>query len=185
MTTQEPENSETNEIPDESTGKAEEPTDPITALEQERDQFKAIAQRTQADFLNFKRRTDQERGMLVRNASGQVMARLIPVQDDLERAVEALPADAPASWKDGISMVLQNVHAIMQAEGVTKYEPTPGDTFDPAEQEAVFYQPTTDQPPGAVLTVVRPGYRSSDRVLRPAQVVVAKAPEESAEAGSN
>lgn len=178
MTTQEPENPP--EIPDEGTTKAEEPTDPITALEQERDQFKAIAQRTQADFLNFKRRTDEERGMLIRNASGQVLSRLIPVQDDLERAVGAIPEDAPDSWKQGVSMVLQNVQALLQAEGVSKYEPAPGDTFDPAEQEAVYYQPTTDQPPGAVLSVVRPGFRSADRVLRPAQVVVAKAPEEPA-----
>ena len=120
--------------------------------------------------------------MLVRNASSQVLSRLIPVQDDLERAVGALPPEASDSWIDGVKMVLQNLHGIMEAEGVTKYEPAAGDTFDPAEQEAVYYQPTTDQPPGAVLSVVRPGYRSADRVLRPAQVVVAKAPDESAEA---
>jgi molecular chaperone GrpE len=159
--------------------------DPVAALEKERDQFKAIAQRSQADFLNFKRRIEQERGMLIRNASGQVLYRLIPVQDDLERAVEALPPDAPDSWKGGIKMVLQNLQTLVQAEGVTKYEPSPGDTFDPAEQEALYYQPTADQPSGAVLAVIRAGYRTADRVLRPAQVVVAKPFEESAEAGSN
>jgi molecular chaperone GrpE len=183
MTTQDHENP--SEVPDETTGKFDEPTDPITALEQERDQFKAIAQRTQADFLNFKRRTDQERGMVVRNAAVQVLSRLIPVQDDLERAVEALSEDAPDSWKDGIKMVLQNLQSLLQAEGVSKYEPAPGDTFDPAEQEAVYYQPTTDQPAGAVLSVVTSGYRTADRVLRPAQVVVAKAPDETAEPSSN
>ncbi len=183
MTTQDPENS--TETSDETLETAEEPTDPIIALEQERDQFKAIAQRSQADFLNFKRRTDQERGVLVRNASGQVLIRLLPVQDDLERALSALPEDAPDSWKEGINMVLQNLQALVQAEGVIKYEPAAGDSFDPAEQEAVYYQPTTDQPPGAVLSVVRPGYRTADRVLRPAQVVVAKAPEETAESSGN
>jgi molecular chaperone GrpE len=183
MTTQDPDNS--SEITDEATGTPDEPADPITALEQERDQFKAIAQRTQADFLNFKRRTDQERGMVVRNAAAQVLSRLIPVQDDLERAVEALPEDAPDSWKDGIRMVFQNLQSLLQAEGVTKYEPTPGETFDPAEQEAVYYQPTNDQPAGAVLTTVRPGYRTADRVLRPAQVVVAKALDDTAESSSN
>ena len=183
MTTHESE--ESPEIPDEATGKAEEAADPITALEQERDQFKAIAQRTQADFLNFKRRTDQERGMLIRNSSSQVLSRLIPVQDDLDRAVGALPEDAPEAWKDGIKMVLQNLHSVLEAEGLTKYEPAPGDTFDPAEQEAVYYQPTADQISGAVLSVVRPGYRTTDRVLRPAQVVVAKAPDETAEVSGN
>ena len=183
MTTQEPETS--SEIPEEAPATADEPTDPMAALEQERDQFKAIAQRTQADFLNYKRRTDQERGMLLRNASSHVLSRLIPVQDDLERALGALPEDAPDSWKDGIKLVLQNLQAIGEAEGLTKYEPAPGDTFDPAEQEAVYYQPTTDQPPGAVLSVIRPGYRTTDRVLRPAQVVVAKEPDETAEASGN
>jgi molecular chaperone GrpE len=183
MTTQEPEIS--SEIPDEAPDKTEEPTDPMTALEQERDQLKAIAQRTQADFLNYKRRTDQERGMLVRNASSHVLSRLIPIQDDLERAVGALPENAPDSWKDGIKMVLQNLQAIGEAEGLTKYEPTPGDIFNPAEQEALYYQPTTDQFPGAVLSVISPGYRTADRVLRPAQVVVAKAPEDNAETSGN
>lgn len=183
MTTQEPENP--SDPTDEATAQSEEPTDPITALEQERDQFKAIAQRTQADFLNFKRRTDQEKGMVVRNAAAQVLSRLIPVLDDLERAAEALPEDAPESWKDGIRMVFQNLQSLLQAEGVSKYEPAPGDTFDPAEQEAVYYQPTTDQQAGAVLSLVRAGYRTADRVLRPAQVVVAKAPEETAESSGN
>ena len=163
----------------------EKPIDPMVALEQERDQFKAIAQRTQADFLNYKRRMDQERGMLLRNASSHVLSRLIPVQDDLERALGALPEDIADSWKDGIKMVLQNLQAIGEAEGLIKYEPVPGDTFDPIEQEAVYYQPTSDQPPGAVLSVVRPGYRTTDRVLRTAQVVVAKEPEETAEASGN
>ena len=123
--------------------------------------------------------------MVVRNAAAQVLSRLIPVQDDLERAVEALPEDAPDSWKDGIRMVFQNLQSLLQAEGLTKYEPAPGDTFDPAEQEAVYYQPTTDQPAGAVLTMVRAGYRTADRVLRPAQVVVANAPDDTAETSSN
>jgi molecular chaperone GrpE len=144
------------------------------ALEAERDQFKALAQRTQADFVNFKRRTDDERGNLARNASNQVVSRLLPIVDDFSRAVEALPEEAPAGWSDGVRLILQNLRALVQAEGVTAYEPAPGDTFDPIEHEAVYYQPTDEQPPGAVLTVVTQGYRSPDRILRPAQVVVAK-----------
>ena len=150
--------------------------DPVAALEGERDQFKALAQRTQADFMNYKRRVDQERGMVSRNASNQVIGRLLPVLDDLQRAVTALPADAPESWGSGVTMILQNLQALVVAEGIAAYEPAPGDTFDPAEHEAVYYQPTAEQPPGAVLSVVSQGYRSADRVLRPAQVVVASAP---------
>jgi len=151
--------------------------DPMTALEQERDQFKILAQRTQADFVNYKRRTDEERLMISRMASAQVLVRLLPVIDDLHRAVDAVPENAPDSWADGIRMIAQNLQAIMLAEGVTMYEPKPGETFQPAEHEAVYYQPTNEQPAGAVLSVVRPGYRSGERVLRPAQVVVAQEPD--------
>ena len=161
--------------------------DPIATLESERDKFMALAQRTQADFVNYKRRTEEERGMLARGASTQVITRLLPVLDDLQRAVGALPEDAPESWSDGVRMIQQNLQALLQAEGVSMFKPAAGDTFDPAEHEAVYYQPTDEQAPGAVLSVVRPGYRGADRVLRPAQVVVAKesdgaeAPRESAQ----
>jgi molecular chaperone GrpE len=157
--------------------------DPMTALEQERDQFKILAQRTQADFVNYKRRTDEERLMISRMASAQVLVRLLPVIDDLHRAVDAVPENAPDSWADGIRMIAQNLQAIMLAEGVTMYEPKPGETFQPAEHEAVYYQPTNEQPAGAVLSVVRPGYRSGERVLRPAQVVVAQEPDNAGTTG--
>ena len=150
---------------------------PLEAVTQERDQFKALAQRTQADFINYKRRTEEERGAIARNASGQVLGRLLNVLDDLQRAIAVVPTDAPAAWTDGIKMVALNFQAVIEAEGVTKYEPSPGDTFDPAQHEAIHYQPSDAQPAGAVLTVERPGYRTKDRILRPAQVVVARAPE--------
>jgi molecular chaperone GrpE len=153
------------------------PLNPITALEQERDQFKALAQRTQADFVNFKRRTEEERGAAARNASSQALVRLLAVLDELRRALAAVPADAPASWTDGVKMVFLNLAAIVHAEGVTLVEPAPGDIFDPVQHEAVYYQPTDEQHAGAVLSVVQPGYRNADRVLRPAQVVVAKGPD--------
>lgn len=155
-------------------GEESAPEDPMAAVEKERDWYMALAQRTQADFVNYKRRTDEERTMISRNASGQVLVRLLPVLDDLQRAVAAAPEDAPESWADGVRMIAQNLQSIMQAEGVTAFEPEPGDTFDPAEHEAVYYQPTEEQPAGAVVSVVRAGYRGGERVLRPAQVVVAQ-----------
>ena len=148
--------------------------DPMALLEQERDQFKALAQRTQADFLNYKRRVDEERGLVGRSATGHVLARLFPLIDDLRRAVEALPEDAPASWSEGIALILQNMQALVEAEGVSAFEPAPGDGFDPAQHEALYYEPTTERPPGSIVSTVRVGYRNSDRVLRPAQVVVAR-----------
>jgi molecular chaperone GrpE len=143
-------------------------------MEQERDQFKALAQRTQADFQNYKRRMDEERGMISRNASQQVVARVLPILDDLKRGVDALPEEAPAAWGDGVKLIIQNLQALVAAEGVESFEPLPGETFDPTQHEAVYYEPTADQPAGAVLSTVRPGYRGANRILRPAQVVVAR-----------
>ena len=161
---------------DDAVPEAEVATDPLAALEQERDTLKALAQRTQADFVNYKRRTDQERLLLARNATNRLVTRLLPIVDDLQRAVDALPEEAPGYWGDGVRMILQNLHALVEAEGVSFYEPEPGETFDPSEHEAIYYQSTDEQVPGAVLSVTRPGYRSADRVLRPAQVVVAREP---------
>lgn len=152
--------------------------DPTAALELERDQFKALAQRTQADFINYKRRTEEERGMVARTATAQVLGKLLTVLDDLHRAVNALPGDAPSAYTDGVKLVLANFEAIMESEGVSKYQPSPGETFDPALHEAIYYQPTGEQPAGAVLTVERAGYRTKDRILRPAQVVVARSTEQ-------
>ena len=151
--------------------------DAMTVLERERDQFRAMAQRAQADFVNYRRRVDEERLNLVRSASSQVVVRLLPVVDDLHRAVLAVPDDAPEGWSDGVKMILQNMRALIQAEGVNGFEPSPGDTFDPAQHEAVYYEPTVEQPAGAVVSTVRTGYRTGERVLRPAQVVVAREPD--------
>ena len=148
--------------------------DPRSELERERDELKAIAQRTQADFLNYKRRVDEERMLVARTASGQVLSRVFPLIDDLQRAVDALPEDAPASWAEGVALILQNMRALIEAEGVSVFEPAPGDSFDPATHEAVYYEPTADQQPGAVVSTVHVGYRTRDRVLRAAQVVVAR-----------
>ena len=158
-------------------GQAQPQTDPMATLAQERDQFKSIAQRTQADFINYKRRTEEERGMVARLATAQVLTKLLTVLDDLHRALNALPNDAPGAYTGGVKLVIQNFEAIMESEGVSKYLPAPGDTFDPAQHEAIHYQPTDAQPAGAVLTVERAGYRTKDRILRPAQVVVARSTE--------
>lgn len=152
-------------------------SDLVDGLRTERDQYKAMAQRTQADFLNYKRRMEEERAVLVRNANSSLLSRLLSVVDDLQRAVQALPTDAPPSWGEGVGLVLQNMQALLQSEGVMGYGPEAGDMFDPAEHEAVYYQPSVEQPAGKVLTTVRRGYRTQDRILRPAQVVVAREPE--------
>lgn len=151
---------------------AQAPEDPIALLERERDEMRSIAQRAQADLVNYKRRAEEERWALARSASNSVVSKLLPIVDDLQRAVGALPDDAPESWTSGLRLVAQNMHALLESEGVTRFEPAPGDPFDPAEQEALASQPSAEHPSGAVLMTISAGYRGRDRVLRAAQVVV-------------
>lgn len=158
---------------------------PLAVLERERDQMKALAQRTQADFVNYKRRVDEERWAVARNASHHVIGKLLPILDDLQRAVEALPEDAAEQWGGGVKLILQNMDALLSGEGVTKFDPAPGDAFDPAEHEAVYHQPSAEHPAGCVAATLRAGYRSEDRVLRPAQVAVARAVETPADAAND
>ena len=122
--------------------------------------------------------------MVARTASMQLVLRLLPTLDDLQRAVAHLPTEAPASWSEGVEMVARNLQTLVESEGVASFEPTPGDTFDPAQHEAVYFQPSGDQPAGAVLSSVRPGYRTADRVLRAAQVIVAQAVTDTTDAPS-
>ena len=186
MSTQEeqPEPHEGGDAPETEAGAEESPRSEEsneTRLERERDEFKALAQRAQADLINYRRRVDEERRSLEQNAANSVITRLLPIADDLQRAVSSMP-DGVGTWGDGVRMVSQNVNATIEAVGVQPITPEPGATFDPAVHEAIHYQPTDDQPPGAVVQCVRPGYRSPDRVLRAAQVVVAQAPEPAGEA---
>jgi len=150
------------------------PEDPITQLERERDEMRSVAQRAQADLVNYKRRAEEERWALARSASNSVVGKLLPIADDLQRAVDALPDDAPESWSSGLRLVSQNMRALLESEGVTRFEPAPGDPFDPAEQEAIASQPSAEHPSGAVLLTISAGYRGRDRVLRAAQVVVSQ-----------
>ena len=146
----------------------------------ERDQFRAMAQRAQADLVNYRRRVDEERQLLAQNATSQLILRLLPILDDFQLAVDHLPADAPASWSDGVRMILRKLQGIIDGEGVTAFSPEPGASFDPLQHEAVYFEPSDQHPAGAVISTMRPGYRNMDRVLRPAQVILAQAQESAA-----
>ena len=166
---------------DSASGGAEAAESPQDELARERDQFRTMAQRAQADFINYKRRAEEERQDLVRNAASRIILQLLPIVDDFRLALEHLPPKAPASWSEGVHMILRKLQGLLEAEGVKGIEPSPGEPLDPFEHDAVFYESADGQPPGAIVRVVRPGYRLNDRVLRPAQVTVAQAETEEAE----
>lgn len=146
---------------------------PLEEAVQERDQYRAMAQRAQADLINYKRRADEQRQELVRNAASRIILQLLPVLDDFQRALEHLPTDAPASWGEGIQMILRKLQALLESEGVRIVEPAVGDALNPFEHEAVFHDQNSEQATGTIVQVVNPGYLLNDRVLRPAQVTVA------------
>ena len=143
----------------------------------EKDQFRAMAQRAQADLINYKRRATDEQHELRTNANSHLLTKVLSLADDLDRAIALLPDDAVApGWREGLELVQRNLIHMLDSEGVTKIE-AEGKPFEPWEHEAVLHETTPDGPEGMVVRVIRDGYKLRDRVLRPAQVAVSKSPE--------
>jgi molecular chaperone GrpE len=148
----------------------------LAEIEQKADEYLRLAQRTQADFINYRRRVEDERAQQARDANVAYLQRLLPVLDDFERAMaNAAPADLESSWGKGIGLVERNLRALLAADDVQRIA-AEGAEFDPREHEGVGSQPSADVPEGHVLHIVRQGYRRGERVLRPAQVIVASQP---------
>lgn len=142
----------------------------------EKDQFRTLAQRSQADLVNYRRRASEEIDETRRNAKSQIIFKLLTVADDFNRAMEMLPEDSvESSWLDGMEIVHRSLDNILETEGVSKIE-SEGKPFDPWEHEAVFYEEAEGTEEGTVVRVIRDGYKIKDKVLRAAQVSVAKAP---------
>ena len=133
-----------------------------------------LAQRSQADFLNYKRRTEQDRERIVKDANADLLTQLLPVLDDLQRAVASVPSDiVGSSWAQGVTLIGQKLTQTLDRQGLQRIGEE-GEAFDPRVHEAVAYQEHPDYGEGQVAQVYRAGYRLHDRVLRPAQVVVAR-----------
>ena len=149
----------------------------LEEMERERTQFRNLAQRTQADFANYRRRVDEERDEVVAQAAGRFVAKLLPVMDEFKLAVEhAEKQGAEATWLEGIKLIQKKLQDILESEGVQRIKGE-GQRFDPWEHEALMYQDTDAVEDGHIVAVVRDGYKIRNRVLRPAQVVVARAPD--------
>ena len=126
-------------------------------------------QRSAADFINYKRRVEQERGENARLASAALVINLLPVYDDLDRAVNSVDAGlAGLNWVQGVVAIQRKFANLLEAMNVTEI-PAAGEPFDPARHEAVGRQPGEE---GRVLHVVQKGYLLGERVIRPAMVIV-------------
>jgi molecular chaperone GrpE len=147
----------------------------IAELEKERDSYLNDLQRVAADFDNYRKRALRDPEYLVARAHERLVKELLPVLDDLERALEAAAEHEEAKLEEGVRLVRRNLADALAREGLAEIE-TNG-RFDPHVHEALLTQPS-DAEEGSVIDVVQKGYRLGDRVLRPARVVVAAAPQE-------
>ena len=143
-------------------------------LERERDEYLDALQRLKAEFDNYRKRTAREQAELHARASERLVKELLPVLDDLERALEAAAEHEEARLEEGVRLVHRALVDALAREGLSEIE-TNG-RFDPHVHEALLSQPSEAQE-GSVIEVLQKGYRLGDHVLRPARVVVAAARE--------
>ena len=153
--------------------------DDIAALTAERDEAVERWMRTAADFDNFRKRVAREREELVTLANERLVKELLPILDDLERALVAAAEHEEARLEEGVRLVHRSLESLLERNGVKEIE-TDG-AFDPHVHEALLAQPS-EADEGSVIDVVQKGYTLGDRVVRPARVVVAEAPPQPPEA---
>ncbi len=144
----------------------------------EKEQFKRLAQRAQADLVNYRRRIEGEQeSSRIRNQQ-RIVLRFADVIDQLDVALRSDTLDnADTSWLEGITAIQKNFLNALMAEGFERFTSV-GETFDPRKHEALLSTATSEYEPDTVVTELRPGYMRSDEVVRPAQVQISTAPEE-------
>jgi molecular chaperone GrpE len=152
---------------------------PESAADQQEDLL-ALLQRERADFLNYKRRAGQERAEERQRARADLLVELLPLLDDLDRALTQVPeAMAEQPWPKGVLLSRRRLLDFLARAGV-ETTGAEGEPFDPTNHEALFYEERPGAGPPRVANVVRPGYRLGGRVLRPAQVGVVGSPDDEA-----
>ncbi len=143
-----------------------------TSLAEEKgraENYLANWQRTQADFINYKRRSEQEKGEIIRFANATLMLNLLPAIDDLERALTSVPPDvAELSWVDGIRLIGRKLKTALESQGLTPIEAL-GKPFDTKFHEAVRQDEGQE---GIIMEEVEKGYQLQDRIIRASKVVV-------------
>jgi molecular chaperone GrpE len=144
--------------------------DELVAIAAQRDEYLALAQRTQADFENYRKRVARESAGAGERGMAKLAKELLPALDNLDRALEA--ADQQDPLLEGVRLVRAELSAALARVGVESFDPT-GEQFDPAHHEAIAQQPVEGVERGTVVEVYQLGYRLNGTVIRPARVVVA------------
>ena len=147
----------------------------LDTLRRERDEHYDRLLRTTAEFDNYRKRTERERQSIFDTAASGIIEELLPLVDDLERALDADPGDEGAdAYRKGVELIHRQLIEILRRRGVKPIEALGAD-FDPNLHEAVVLEPSPGHRDNEVIGELRKGYMLNDRLLRPASVKVAKA----------
>ena len=152
---------------------AQDDQDPVADLTRQRDEYLDALQRLKAEFDNYRKRVARDQQELAARAHERLVKELVPVLDDLERALEAASQHEEAKLEEGVALVHRSLADLLAREGLAEV-PTDG-RFDPHLQEALLSQPS-EADEGTVIQVLQKGYLLGDRVLRPARVVISAGP---------
>jgi molecular chaperone GrpE len=153
----------------------------LADVERERDEYLELARRTKADFENYRKRVAGEAAQAEKRGRAELVRLLLPVLDNLERALASEAARSRAgepapqgSLLEGVRLVYEELKGVLKRSGVESYEPA-GESFDPQLHEAMMTRPAPSDQAGKVLEVLEKGYRQDGQVLRPARVIVGEA----------
>lgn len=144
----------------------------LEATRQELQATFAKYQRLAADFENHRRRTRQELAERTQYANEELLRKLLPILDNLRRALDHAPEGIDRNWFEGLRMVVRQFEDTLQAQGVSPI-PAVGEKFDPSQHEAIAREETDEHEEGTIVEEMQPGYRLHERVLRPTLVKVA------------
>jgi molecular chaperone GrpE len=151
---------------------ASSPVSELAAAQAERDEYLADLQRLAADFDNYRKRAVRDQHAFAVRAAERLVTKLLPVLDDLERALAAAADHEEAKVIEGVEMTKSALAAALASEGLEEIDAA--GAFDPHVHEALLAQPGEGLEPGSIIQVVQRGYRLGDAVLRPARVIVAE-----------
>jgi molecular chaperone GrpE len=143
----------------------------LAETESQASEFKDGWLRSQAEFQNYKKRVERDNELMYASMKGDIIKKVLPVLDDIERALQNRPEDN--AWANGIELIARKLQNILDSEGVKKIE-AEGAAFDPNFHEAISHEASEEVESGHVIAVVQNGYMLGERVLRPALVRVAQ-----------
>jgi molecular chaperone GrpE len=161
---------------------SETPTDEMTALREELEKANVQVaeyldgwQRARAELSNARKRFEKERSEVGQFAMGSLLRKILPVLDDVDRAMKTVPNDLRLHpWVNGVALIQRKFQTVLESEGVKPIEVKPGDPFDPAQHEAMTHEESEERKEGEIIAEVQKGYLFRGEVLRPALVRVAK-----------